>query len=461
MNRRDFFKTGTIAGLGAAIFPGMTLGNSPFEIKNTAKNIIFLVSDGMSAGTLQMADLLRRRKDGRNSNWIQLYKDEKITRALMDMSSLNSSVTDSAAAASSWGCGYRVNNGALNMSPEGENYTTIFQKFKKAGKLAGCVTTVQITHATPAGFLASTESRGNQPLIAELYLKDRYDVLMGGGYEHFDSGKREDGKDMFAEYRRKGYHVAMDKAGMKKAKKGQPLLGVFHEGGLPYSIDHTNSRELTDKIPTLAEMTQKSIDMMKDHPKGFVLQVEAGKVDWAAHGNDISGLLYDQLAFDDAVEVAMKFAEEDKNTLVIITTDHGNRSPALFGGRDADKNFDKILEFNGSAQQILNKLHRDQNPAEVIDIVKNHTSIELEREDARGLLGYYEELKDEDDYTPVNIPFHPFAKAIQPHINVGWATSRHTAEFVELAMYGPASEGLPAFMMNTDLHHYMLKACGV
>ncbi|TVQ42124.1 MAG: alkaline phosphatase [Saprospirales bacterium] len=459
MNRRDFFKAGTIAGLGAAIWPGLSIGNSTFEIKNTAKNIIFLVSDGMSAGTLQMADLLRRRKDGRNSNWIQLYKDEKITRALMDMSSLNSSVTDSAAAASSWGSGFRVKNGALNMSPDGVKYTTIFQKFKNAGKLAGCVTTVQITHATPAGFLASNESRGNQPLIAELYLKDKYDVLMGGGHEHFDSGKREDGKDMFAEFRRKGYHVAMDKDGMKKARQGQPLLGVFHEGGLPYAIDHTNSRELSDKIPTLAEMTQKSIDMMKDHPKGFVLQVEAGKVDWAAHGNDISGILYDQLAFDDAIEVAMDFAEKDKNTLVIITTDHGNGSPALFGGRDADKNFDKLLEFNGSAETILKKLHRDQNPGEVVAILKNHTGIELSRQEARGLLEFYEKV---DDYNnPLTLPFHALAKTLEPHINVGWATGRHTAEFVELAMYGPASEGLPPFMMNTDLHHYMLKACGV
>ena len=108
---------------------------------------------------------------------------------------------------------------------------------------------------------------------------------------------------------------------------------------------------------------------------------------------------------------------------------------------------------------MLNKLHRDQNPAKVIDIVKNHTSIELTREDARGLLAHYEKV---DDYNnPLNLPFHPLATTLESYLNVGWATSRHTAEFVELAMYGPASEGLPPFMMNTDLHHYMLKACGV
>ncbi len=103
MNRRDFFKSGTLAGIGAAIWSPFSSGSTLFEFEKRAKNIIFLVSDGMSSGTLQMADLLRRRMDGRNSNWMQLYHDDKITRGLMDMSSLNSSVTDSAAAGSSWG----------------------------------------------------------------------------------------------------------------------------------------------------------------------------------------------------------------------------------------------------------------------------------------------------------------------------------------------------------------------
>jgi len=57
-------------------------------------------------------------------------------------------------------------------------------------------------------------------------------------------------------------------------------------------------------------MTAKAIDLMKDHSKGFVLQVEAGRVDWAAHANDIGGLLYDQVAFDEALQVAIDFTEK-------------------------------------------------------------------------------------------------------------------------------------------------------
>jgi alkaline phosphatase len=55
-----------------------------------------------------MADLYLSRKTGQGSNWLQLYKDSKVNRALMDMSSASSIVTDSAAASSSWGGGFRI-----------------------------------------------------------------------------------------------------------------------------------------------------------------------------------------------------------------------------------------------------------------------------------------------------------------------------------------------------------------
>lgn len=71
MKRRDFFK-GSSALLGASLIaPSSLLAQSDEKqtIKaGTARNIIFMVSDGMSTGTLNMADLLLRRKEGRLRN---------------------------------------------------------------------------------------------------------------------------------------------------------------------------------------------------------------------------------------------------------------------------------------------------------------------------------------------------------------------------------------------------------
>src|SRR5690606_25516825 len=99
----------------------------------------------------------------------------------------------------------------------------------------------------------------------------------------------------------------------------KPLLGVFSQNALPYTLDRENDKTLIEKVPTLAEMAKKAIEVLSRNKNGFVLQIEGGKVDWAAHANDIGGLLYDQIALDEAIAVAIAFAEKNEDTLVVIT----------------------------------------------------------------------------------------------------------------------------------------------
>lgn len=179
--------------------------------------------------------------------------------------------------------------------------------------------------------------------IADQYLQLRFDVMMGGGWDIFSADTRKDKKDLLAAYRDQRYAVVTSREElMQLPLSDAPLLGTFYEGGLPYSLDREKDKTFSEMVPTLAEMTQKAIERLSRNKNGFVMQVEAGKVDWAAHANDTAALLYDQVAFDEAVKVAVDFAEKDKETLVIITTDHGNANPGLFYGDKADKNFDSL-----------------------------------------------------------------------------------------------------------------------
>lgn len=134
MNRRKFFKNGSLLAFGSNFLGSVGAGAKPIGIlspnQKVAKNIIIVVSDGMSTGTLNMADLHLRQKNGTPSQWIQLYQENLVTRGLMDMASASSIVTDSAAACSSWGSGFRVRNGSLNVTPKGEELLPIWQKFK-------------------------------------------------------------------------------------------------------------------------------------------------------------------------------------------------------------------------------------------------------------------------------------------------------------------------------------------
>ncbi|MDN5627322.1 MAG: alkaline phosphatase, partial [Weeksellaceae bacterium] len=437
MDRRKFIK-------GSALMTGL-LSISPMDLlasgqteeskKGQAKNIIFMISDGMSSGTLSMANLYSRNILGRNTCWMNLYLENRVARALMDTASASSIVTDSAAASSAFGGGVRVKNGVLNVGANGERHMPIWQKFKNKGKKAGCVTTVTITHATPAGFCINSEKRNAEPEIAEMYAEIGFDVMMGGGDEFFNPEKRTDKKDLYAVYKQKGYQVLKTRADLSNIDRNKKILGVYNTGALPFDVDRAGREELQStpsladmtsaidrnkkilgvyntgalpfdvdragreelqSTPSLADMTSAAINHLKDHPDGFVLQVEGGKVDWAAHANDISALIHDQLAFDEAVKTAVDFAEKDGNTLVVITTDHGNANPGTIYGAEATANFDSIAHYKFTNEYILNSIHANHNLQQIKDWIFETNRFRLTDEEAKHLLGFYQGLEKED-----------------------------------------------------------------
>ena len=417
-----------------------------------------MVSDGMSIGTLTMADLLLQRKEGRRSKWLSLYDEGKATRALMDTASADALVTDSAAASSAWGGGKRVNNGSLNVNPDGSFNKPILQKFKAAGKSVGCVTSVPITHATPAGFCVNVESRGDQSEIAVEYLKLDFDVLLGGGTEFFSAESRKDKVNLFNQFSQKGYQVVQNRADLLQFSGNKPLLGVFHEDGLPYTLDIRFDNKLKSEIPTLAEMTRQAIGRLKQNKNGFVMQVEGGSVDWAAHANDASALLYEQIAFDEAIAEVISFAEEDGETLVIITTDHGNANPGLFS---SNARFDKIQHFKQTNDKVLNSINSGFTSKQVVDYIESAQGIAIKDEEAKEILKHYNQADNGGLYNSNNLPFETFAKIQSNYTGISFGSMNHSADFVELAMFGPGSENLKHFVKNTDLHNFMLRATGL
>ena len=465
MKRRQFFQKSALAALSTSfILPFQSCGTSKSIINaagtgKKAKNIIFMVSDGMSAGTMNMAELYLRKKEGRGSHWMDLYRNSRASRSLMDTASSNSMVTDSAAGSSSWGGGVRVPNGHLNVGVNGEMYMPILQKFKAVGKKVGCVTTVPITHATPAGFCVNCVSRNSQPEIAEKYMDLRFDVMLGGGAKYFN--EREDKKDLFSEYETKGFRVVKDRTSLMASDNSKPVMGVFDKDGLPFEIDRINDSELIKKIPSLSEMTQKAIDLMKDHPQGFCVQIEGGKVDWAAHSNDAPALVYDQVAFDDAIKTAIDFAEKDGNTLVIITTDHANSNPGLYYGKDSDKNFEKFLTTKHSNDWVLNGVKKNDSVEKIIERSKDLQNIVLSQTEAQELKSKFLYLGEGDLGNPYKMPFELYGQILGKHMSVKFGGMEHTGDFVELATFGPGSQNLPSFVNNTDLHNFMLQSAEV
>ncbi|MBN1628840.1 MAG: alkaline phosphatase, partial [Thermoleophilia bacterium] len=100
--------------------------------------------------------------------------------------------TDSASAATAMAGGLKTYNGAIGVDINGEPVELVSQRAEELGKATGVVTTVQWSHATPAGFVAHNTSRNNYAAIAkEMIYSSATDVVMGAGHPWFDN----DGKD--------------------------------------------------------------------------------------------------------------------------------------------------------------------------------------------------------------------------------------------------------------------------
>lgn len=467
VSRKEFLKQGIAA---SALFTGaglFTNGCTRKEVANPgdAKNIIFLVVDGMSHGTLALADMVKHRQFGKRSHWMELYNsDRDFHRGVMDMASLDSPVTDSAAAASSWGCGNRVNNRAVNMGPNGEEYPPILQVMKQAGKKTGMVTTARITHATPAGFAANIDHRDKEDQIAEQYLKREFDLLMGGGSRHFDPQQRDDSKNLYQAYSENNYSVVHNKQDMMNAPKDRRLLGTFSEAHMPYTTDRQSSDELQRNTPTLAEMTETALERLSGHSEGFILQVEGGRVDHGGHDNDAAALIYDQIDFDEAIKVALDFYDSRDDTLLIITTDHGTGNPGLNGaGEDYSETaerFDRIQQFRQTNTWVLSELDQNSSVKQIRDRMVYATNLDIQKEHAemmqkalRGELKTPYYLKNELEAVMGSI--------LANYLSINFIGTNHTGDYVELAALGPGAESLDHFTRNTELFDLMVEAAGI
>jgi alkaline phosphatase len=474
-SRRDFLKTGALSTLAM----GGGLAGKKLDIKTKksnygdAKNVIFLVTDGMSSGTMTLADLVKQEQYGDKTNWVKLYEsDREYHRGLMDMASLDSNVTDSSSAASSWGCGKRINNGAVNWGPNDEQYKTICEIFRDAGKATGLVTTTRITHATPSGFAINMPQRGMEDEIAEQYTERGVDIMMGGGDRHFNPDKRSDGKDLYSEFEGQGYTVVKNKSELSRATRNSKLLGIFYDSHLPYTVDHKTQTELQESVPTLAEMTQAALDRLERNDNGFILQIEGGRVDHAAHGNCPSGLVYDQIAFDDAIKTVMDYTDGRDDTLVILTTDHGNANPGLSGlgsgYRESPKMLATLQDYKHSFEWMYGELgyHWSDDSISgitakrIMDLVEYATNTQISREEAlmiqRSFMGNFR-APFRNRQSPAGV----LSGVLANYNGIYFIGTNHTADYVEIAAWGPGSDRIPTFVRNTALFDLMVDMADV
>src|SRR5690606_28642247 len=162
-----------------------------------------------------------------------------------------------------------------------------------------------------------------------------------------------------------------------------------------------------------------------------------------------------------AVTEAINFAEKDKKTLVIITTDHGNGNPGLISGGNVEENFDRFFNVKQSNEWLPGSINRGGCVACVREKIDQAWGVAVKAEEASEIHAFYNEMKANGEPADIRKPFRQLAQLQEKYFSVGWACMNHTSDYVEFAAFGPGKELFPPFLLNTDIHDLMLKACGV
>lgn len=278
--------------------------------------------------------------------------------------------TDSAAAGSAMATGTKINNGALNVDPEGNELTTVSELAHDTGRAAGVVSSVQFSHATPASYAVANESRNNYHQIgADMVDAEHLDVVMGAGHPMYtDSGEQRDAsydhisedtfssvsngetewdymesKDEFEALANgetstdKVFGLAQAATTLQQARGGDSAATL--PGEVPFN----------DNVPDLSTMSEGALNVLGEDEDGFHLMVEGGAIDWTGHANETTRNIEETQDFNAAVDSVVDWVETNSSweeTLLVVTADH---ETGYLGGAEDDPEF---TEMHGNAGEL-------------------------------------------------------------------------------------------------------------
>ena len=333
-----------------------------------AKNVILFIGDGMGISTVTAARILAGQLRGESGEENELFFETFPNVALAKTYNVNRQVPDSAGTMSAIVTGIKTDAGLISVnqnvvrgdcdSQSGNHAQTFLELAEQKGLATGIVTTARLTHATPAANYAHSMDRdfeddgdearfsnpGDCADIARQLIEfgdnnpgsDGIEVAMGGGRRSFlpnaagadpengGAGERMDGRDLTGEWQasldnsvyvwNKAQFDAVDPEAVDH------LLGLFDPSHMEYSLDTPTD---AGGEPSLSEMTATAIEVLERNPRGYFLNVEAGRIDHAHHAVNPRRALLDTIELAAAVKTAYDMVDLSE-TLIIVTADHSH-----------------------------------------------------------------------------------------------------------------------------------------
>ena len=276
------------------------------------KNVILMIGDGMSLMHVYTAWSANRGK---------LWLENAQATGLSKTWAVKKLVTDSGSGGTSLATGVKTVYHAVGVDPEGKPLTSLVDVAKELGKDAGMAVTCRLWDATPCDFCCHNIDRDKEEELVGDYPTSGVDFVFGGGAQKFTN--RKDGRDIFKELQKKGYHVSRTLDDFFAYDKNSRIFAV------PYDKDTPLPDERGD---LLARASLKGISLMNQNKNGFFMMIEGSQLDDYGHFNQLDLLMKETLDFDQTVGEVMKWAAKDGETLVVVTADHETGGLTLVNG---------------------------------------------------------------------------------------------------------------------------------
>ncbi|KAG9099944.1 hypothetical protein FRC06_004685 [Ceratobasidium sp. 370] len=309
-------------------------GQPKYGGRGKVRNLIMVIPDGFGPASETMArDFIQWNNSA--YGWNHQLASDTIQIGSVRTRSSSSYVTDSSAAATAYSCAIKTFNGAVAIDERGNPCGTVLEAAKLAGYKTGLVVTSHATDATPAAFASHIWDRNQEDKIAVQLVGDRpmgrvTDLLFGGGLVYFQpnttpGSARPDSRDLIYESQAAGVHILSNRTSFDALAGGTdgklPILGLFAPRALAYEIDRDPKVE-----PSLLEMAQTALGILKrataTGEQGFFVMIEASKIDFAGHANDLVGHLSEITMYNRVVEYLKTFVDQNPDTILIGTVDH-------------------------------------------------------------------------------------------------------------------------------------------
>ena len=466
-----------------------------------AKNIIVFVGDGMGISTQTAARIYEGQLLGLAGEEHELFFENFPHLALVKTYNTNQQTPDSAGTMTAITTGVKTKAGLISVnqnttrgdcdSQQGNELTTSLELAEIVGLSTGVVTTARITHATPASAYAHIMDRnfednrdakkfsnpGNCVDIARQLIefpdrfKDHYpwvnglEVALGGGRRSFleridnidpedgAKGERTDKRDLTTEwttrYPNAEYVWNKTQFDAISTQEVKHLLGLFDMSHMEYEWDRNTD---AGGEPSLSEMTQKAIDILDNNHKGFLLYVEAGRIDHAHHATNPKRALHDTVEFAKAVKVAYDHTDLN-DTLIIVTADHSH--VFTIGGYPTRGNpiLGKVVENDSAGNPANESLAADGFPYTTLGYTngRGFHFLPLGGDTIYDQPINLEGRADLSDVDTSNQGFHP-------ETLVPLSAETHAGEDVAIYAIGPGSALVSGLIEQNAIYHIINKA---